>query len=73
MRAAGSTCVADVNEQGCVVASDGQVVGDDLDAFQYPFDESLALGVVVVVGEFDADQQLGRGEGRDGDVVIVVQ
>jgi hypothetical protein len=45
VRAAESACTADVREQGRMVASDGQVVRDDLDALKDPFEEGLTLGV----------------------------
>ncbi|HTU28488.1 MAG TPA: hypothetical protein VMF07_03840, partial [Solirubrobacteraceae bacterium] len=41
----------DVSEQGCTVAGDSHVVGDALDALRYPFDECLALIVVLAVGQ----------------------
>ena len=51
---------------------DPRVVVDDTDRLGDVLDESPATSTVPAVGELDTDEKLGDRDGRDGDVVVVV-
>ena len=61
-----------VREQAGVDASDLQVVLLDWNGRENSFDEGGTAPPVPRIGELDSNQQLGRGDGGNRDVVLVV-
>jgi len=69
----GSALATHGDKQLGVGCSDHGVVVDDWDDICDVVDELLARHSVAAVGQMDADEKLGDGDGGDGHVVVVDQ
>jgi hypothetical protein len=56
---------------GRMVASDIEIKRDDLYPFDRALDELASTFAISVIGELDSDQELGGGDGADGDIGVV--
>ena len=71
MRASGAAGLACMGEQLSVDSGDLEIVWLDRDGGQERFDERLSRWLVPAIGELNSDQQFGRSDCGDHDIVIV--
>jgi hypothetical protein len=71
VRSSWETLPPDGYEQLSVGGGDVEVIGQDLERRRDVIHERLALSALLPVSQLDPNQQLGHGDRRDGDVVVV--
>jgi hypothetical protein len=73
MRTAWATGAPNMPQQARVMTRDRKVKRDDLHALEDALHEGVTAWPATLVGEFDADRQLGGGNRGDRDVRVVIR